>query len=38
MKDIVAVVLLDKDGAAKPKANGTGNADRSERFVRKVQQ
>src|SRR5690349_8612144 len=38
MKDIVAVVFLDENGAAEPKANGTGNADRSERFVREIQQ
>jgi hypothetical protein len=33
MKNIVAVVFLDENGAAEPQAYGTGNADRSERFV-----
>ena len=38
MKDIVAVVFLDKNGTAKPQANGPGDADRPERLVREIQQ
>src|SRR5690606_26341138 len=36
-KHIVAIVLFDKNGAAKPQANRTCDAYGAERFVRKVQ-
>jgi hypothetical protein len=38
MKDIVAVVFLNKHGAAKPQAHGPGNADGTKRLVREIQQ
>jgi hypothetical protein len=38
MKDILTVVFLDENSAAKPQANGTRNADRTERLIREVQQ
>ncbi len=37
MKNIVAIVFLDKNGAAKPQANRLGNSYGAERLVRKVQ-
>jgi hypothetical protein len=36
-KDVFAVVLFDKDRAAKPQADRSGDPDRTERLVRKVQ-
>jgi hypothetical protein len=33
MEDIVAVVFLDEYSAAKPQADRTSNADRTERLV-----
>ena len=36
MKDIVAVIFLDKNGAAKPQTNRPGNPHGPKRFVRKV--
>ena len=36
-ENVVAIVLFDKDGAAEPQANRTGDANGAERFVRKVQ-
>jgi hypothetical protein len=38
MEYIVAVVLFDEHRAAKPQADSTSDADRSERLVRKIQQ
>ncbi len=38
MEYVVAVILFDKDRSAKPQTDRTGNANRSERFVRKVKQ
>jgi hypothetical protein len=37
MKDIVAVVFLDKDRAAKPQTDRAGDTDGAERLVRKIQ-
>jgi hypothetical protein len=38
VQNIVAIVLLDEHGAAKPKADSTSDADCAERLIRKVQQ
>jgi hypothetical protein len=37
MKNIIAVVFLDKNRAAKPQTDSTSYADRSQRLVRKIQ-
>ena len=37
MKNIVAVLLFDENSTAKPKADGTSDADGAQRLVRKIQ-
>lgn len=37
MQNIVAVILLNKHSSAEPQADGSRNADRSKRFIRKIQ-
>ena len=37
MQNIVAVILFDKNSAAKPKTHGSRDTDGAQRLVRKVQ-